>query len=172
MQINTSTQSEESLAKDIHLPKNLWHFYMTLTIAFLVACFFAYLPVKSHDQYYVKENELLLRLNSVTYTKKGIKAINKKSHVSDFPKGLLIHLQIRLFIEADISGSLYWDVPNAGKKHTLLPAILDASWGKKPNVKICIIAIFFYKNQQFILKPWGARCIAWYIGQDIWIVEY
>ncbi|KQQ76748.1 hypothetical protein [Acinetobacter sp. Leaf130] len=145
------------------LSKALWSFY----IAFLVSCFFDYLPAKYRDQYYVKGNELSLCLDAVTYAKKRIKAINKKLHISDFPKGLFIPPKIHLLIQADIRGELYENVSNAGKTQTLIPAILDSSWEQQPNVKICMLTIFFHENQTIILKYWGVCCIACDIGKDI-----
>lgn len=149
------------------LSKTLWNFYIALIIAFLVSCFFDYLPAKYHDQYYVKGNELSLGVDPVTYAKKRIKAINKKLHISDLPKGLLIHPQIHLLIQADIRGELYENVSNVGKTQILMPAILDSSWEQQPNVKICMLTIFFHENQSIILKSWDVGCIVCDIGQDI-----
>lgn len=150
----------------------LWHFYMPLVMALPVSCFVGYLSAKPRDQYYARGNVLLSGSDAITYAKKKVKAINKKIHSSDLPKGLLTHPQIRLPIGADTRGTLYWGAPNAGKTQTLMPAILDAL-EQQPNAKACILdnkgdfTEIFYENQSIILSPWDARCIAWDIGQDI-----
>lgn len=155
-----------------HKTMFMWHFYIPLVFALPISTYVGYICAKPMDQHHARGATLLSSSDAISYARRKVKEIDKKTQTYDLPKGLLIHQLIRLQAGAETRGVAFWGASNAGKTKILTPVLLDVL-EQQPHAKTVLLdnkgdfTELFSENQSIVLAPWDARCIAWDIGQDI-----